>query len=241
MKWALLRLANALIAPAGVQLYRRGCDMRSVLKDMSRWSKAPATIFDLGAAKGDWSRMALNFFPRARVIAVDPLEERASSLERLKRADGRFEYVVAVAGPTDNGSVDLAVTPDLDGSTVDGAEGEVRSVPVRSIDGMVAQLGLEGPFFLKFDTHGFERPILEGAAETLRQTEFIVMEAYNFRHTAKTMLFHEMIAYMDSLGFRVFNLVDILQRPHDHALWQIDLFFARKNNPIFDSESFLGS
>lgn len=238
MKKQLLRLANGLIGPFGVQIYRKGIDMESVLKQMASWKPELNSVIDLGAARGHWSRMALDLFPGARVVGVDPLKEREPYLKRLKERDNRYDYVLAVAGREDGGMVELAVTPDLDGSTVHGSEGEVRSVPVHSVDGIVAMKGLKGPFFLKFDTHGFEKPILEGAEETLKDTKYMVMEAYNYRHSPDTLLFHEMITLLEGKGFRVFNLADPLQRPTDKALWQIDLFFARADDPIFASNSY---
>lgn len=234
----ILRRVNRVIAPTGAQLYRAGVDMDYALDWLARRDHQIASIFDLGAAQGDWSRMALNRFPRARIMGVDPLAERVADLERLKQENPRFDYVCAVAGAKDGGAVDLAVTADLDGSSVHGSEGQRRTVPVRSLDAIAAMKGLGGPYFLKFDTHGFERPILEGAGEVLAQTRFIVMEAYNFRHTPETLLFHEMIDYLGRRGFRVSHIVDVLNRPNDGALWQIDLMFARADDPIFDSDSF---
>lgn len=238
MKLQILSFANTMLAPTGVQLYRRGIDMESVLRRMAAWPHGINSIIDLGAARGEWSRMALRLFPQARVVGVDPLEEREPYLRKLKELHDRYDYVLAVAGKDEGGSVQLAVTPDLDGSSVHGREGVVREVPVRSLDAIAAEKHLEGPFFLKFDTHGFERPILESGAAVLAQTKYIVMEAYNYRHTPDTMLFHEMIEYMGSMGYRVFNLVDVLNRKFDGALWQIDLFFAREDDAIFSSDSY---
>lgn len=240
MKKQLLKLANSMLVPAGVQLYRRGIDMESVLRTMAARPHGINSIIDLGAARGHWSEMALALFPQAQIVGVDPLREREPYLKRLKEANSRYDYVLAVAGKDDGGTVELAVTPDLDGSSVHGREGEVRTVPVHSVDAIAQKHGLKGPFFLKFDTHGFERPILESAEQVLTQTKYMVMEAYNFRHTPDTMLFHEMIAYLEPKGFRVFNLVDVLNRASDGALWQVDLFFARADDPIFVNNSFRG-
>jgi len=241
-KKQIMRAANRLIAPTGAQLYRSGADMEYALGWLARRDKASddgiAGIFDLGAAQGNWSRMALDLFPNARIIGVDPLEERLPFLEKLKSQNARFDFVSAVAGGDDGGSVELAVTDDLDGSSVHGSEGATRTVSVQSVDGIAERTGLRGPYFLKFDTHGFELPILESAQNVLKQTRYIVMEAYNFRHTPETLLFHEMIAYLGEKGFRVSHLVDVLNRPSDGALWQVDLMFARDDDPIFESNSF---
>ena len=83
-------------------------------------------------------------------------------------------------------------------------------------------------------------PILDSATKTLEETSYIVMEVYNIRHVERTLLFHEMCALLETKGFRVFNMVDPLQRPFDGALWQMDLFFARHDNPIFANVTYKG-
>lgn len=238
MKRKLVKVANTMLTPLGAEIYRSGITMDAVLRQISRGDHRIASIIDLGAARGLWSRMALEMFPHAQVIGIDPLKERQPFLDALKSSHKRYDYVLAVAGETDGGTAELAVTDDLDGSKVDGGEGELRQVPVRTLDAIVAEKGLKGPYFLKFDTHGFEVPILAGAEKTLADTRYMVMEAYNFRHTPQTLLFHEMIALLAEKGFRVLNLVEPLQRPSDGALWQIDLFFARDDDPIFASNDF---
>lgn len=240
IKKNIMRSANRLLAPTGAQLYRAGADMEYALSWLAGRDHGIASILDLGAAKGDWSRQALALFPGARVVGVEPLAERKQLLEKLKAENSRFDYVSAVAGETDGELAQLAVTADLDGSSVHGTEGDVRSVPVHSVDGIAQSHGLTAPYFLKFDTHGFELPILKGAERVLAETRYIVMEAYNFRHTPETMLFHEMIAFMATKGFRVTHLVDVLNRPSDGAMWQIDLMFARDDDPVFTNDTFRG-
>ena len=234
----LLRQVNKVIAPTGAQLYRAGADMDYALDWLARRDHQIASILDLGAAQGDWSRMALDLFPKARVVGVDPLKERVPALEKLRAENPRFDFVSAVAGAPDGSTVELAVTPDLDGSSVHGSEGKRRMVPVRSVDAIARAMELKPPYFLKFDTHGFEKPILDSAASVLRDTRFLVMEAYNFRHTPETLLFHEMIDFLMQRGFRVSHIVDVLNRPGDGTLWQIDLMFARADDAIFDSDAF---
>ncbi|MEM9500346.1 MAG: FkbM family methyltransferase [Pseudomonadota bacterium] len=239
-KKQILRAANKLLAPTGAQLYRAGIDMESTLGWLAKRDHGIASILDLGAAKGDWSRMALDLFPKTRIVGVDPLKEREPYLKRLKSENDRYDYVLAVAGEDDGSTAELAVTDDLDGSSVHGREGEMRLVPVHSVDAIAEMKGLRGPYFLKFDTHGFEMPILKSAEKVLVETRFVVMEAYNFRHTPETLLFHEIIAYMATQGFRVSHLVDVMNRPSDGALWQVDLMFARDDDPVFASNAFRG-
>jgi FkbM family methyltransferase len=233
MKRRLLRIANAAIGPLGIQIYKSGMDMESAVKQMGNRAAEVRTVVDIGASDGRWSKMAMSHFPRARFIAVDPLIEREPRLQRLKAGNPNFDYVLCVAGEKENETVPLSVGDDLDGSTVGGREGTVRTVASHSIDSIVQLKQCVGPFVLKFDTHGFEVPILNGAAKTLRETQYIVMEVYNYRHTGGTLLFYEMCSLLDSMGFRCFNMADPMHRPADGSLWQMDLLFARKDNELF--------
>jgi len=238
MKRALLGIANRAIKPLGIQIYKTGLDMESVIGQMSKCAADVRTVVDIGASDGRWSKAAMAHFPRAKFVAVDPLVEREPKLKQLKASNRNFDYVLCVAGEQESEMVSLSVGDDLDGSTVDGNQGAVRSVPSHSIDSIVRQKQCVGPFILKFDTHGFEVPILQGAAKTLRETHYIVMEVYNYRHTTGTLLFYEMCALLDSHGFRCFNIADPMHRPLDGCLWQMDLFFARKGSDFFRDSSY---
>jgi FkbM family methyltransferase len=233
MKRRLLAIGNSLIRPLGAQIYRSGMDMESMVGMTAQLAPGSGTVFDIGASNGRWSRMAMPALPGWNFIGIDPLREREPALKALQAANPRFDYILCVAGEQDSEQIELAVSDDLDGSTVGGGSGSVRQVASHSIDAIVRLKNASGPYILKFDTHGFEVPILNGARATLESTLYIVMEVYNYRHTPGTLLFHEMCAMLDGLGFRCFGLADPMRRPLDGALWQFDLFFARKDNAIF--------
>jgi FkbM family methyltransferase len=238
MKRILADAANSLLRPLGIGIAKEGFDMHGAVMRLGRSAPGVASVVDIGASNGRWSEIALKAFPRARVVGIDPLAEREAELKALKLSEPRFDYVLCAAGPEADGIVELAVGDDIDGSTVGGGEGQVRKVPTASIDAIAERLALQGPFLLKFDTHGFELPILAGASHTLERTSHIIMEVYNFRHTAGTLLFHEMCAHMEKLGFRCFNMAEPMHRLTDQALWQMDLFFARTDDPVFASDNY---
>ncbi len=233
MKRTILKKVNSVLNIFGVQIYKSGIDMESVIKQMSAQASGIETVIDIGASNGRWSKMVMNYLKNSRFVAIDPLIEREAQLKKMKAAHEQFDYILCVAGEKENDTVSLTVGDDLDGSTVGGSNGAIRTVPSHSIDAIVRMKNLQGPFLIKFDTHGFEVPILRGAGETLKKTDYIVMEVYNYRHTEGTLLFYEMCAYLEKLGFRCFNMADPTLRPLDKTLWQMDLFFAKANNPVF--------
>jgi len=94
------------------------------------------------------------------------------------------------------------------------------------------------PYLLKLDTHGFELPILSGAKNILENTSLAVIEFYIFRLHSDAPLFHELCAYMDSIDFQVIDFSEPMWREKDMALWQMDLFFIKKDAPVFNSTTY---
>lgn len=236
MKLAIAKVLNWFLMPFGVKIVRNTHDqflMSAGLERIVAHNIEVNHIIDIGASDGKWSTAALRVFSEARLQAIEPLAERETALKTLKQKQSRFDFELCVAGDTDVDQVILNVASDLDGSTVGGRGGKERYVKQKTIDRIVSDKNLKGPFLLKFDTHGYEVPILDGAKETLLHTNVIIMEVYNFHITQSSLLFHEMCVHMEDLGFRCFDIVDPMLRKYDKAFWQMDIFFCRKDCQLF--------
>lgn len=235
----LQRVANAMLGPLGLHLLRRerAFDMDRLLARAAARNPAPATIIDIGASDGIWSLRACRHFPHAKFLLFEPLAERQEALARHKASHG-FEIVPAAAGAAP-GHITFRIDSALDGSGVAApGEAHTRTVPVETIDAVVAARGLIGPYGLKLDTHGHEVPVLEGATWTLQQTQLLIIEAYNFPLTPGCLRFHELCAWLEARGFRCCDLADPMRRPSDGALWQMDLAFAPATSPLFSSNTY---
>ncbi len=235
----LQRIANAILAPMGLHLMRhdRAFVMSGLLARARARGVAPATVIDIGASDGIWSLRALSCFPTAKFLLFEPLSERQAALAQLQKTHG-FDFVAAAAG-ANAGSVSFVVDSALDGSGVAGpGDTATRTVPVETIDAVVAARNLSGPYCLKLDTHGYEVAVLDGATDVLRQTHLLVIEAYNFTLTPGCLRFHELCAWLETRGFRCCDLADPMRRPKDGALWQVDLAFAPATSRFFVSNRY---
>lgn len=196
------------------------------------------SVIDVGASNGIWSERAVRHFPDAQFLLVEALREREPELARLTERYPKFSYVLAAAGES-AGNTTLNVADDLDGSAVGtGLGANARTVPMTTLDLEVARRQLRPPFFIKLDTHGFEVPILRGSPACLAQTAVLMIEVYNFHFTPWALLFPEMCAHLDGLGFRCFDMVNPILRVKDDCLWQMDLLFAPKSAAIFEYEQY---
>lgn len=195
------------------------------------------TLIDVGASNGSWSLLASRFSPGMACFMIEAQVEHAAELEKLKAARPVFDFVTAAAGDKD-GTV-FFQGGDLFGGVAahDPVGAGFCQVPMVTVDTMVRERGLEPPFLLKLDTHGFEVPILEGARETLACTELLVIEVYNFQLTPESLRFHEICSYLEARGFRCVDMCDPVFR-RDGVLWQMDLFFIPANSAEFSTNSY---
>lgn len=237
MKSKLLKLINNAISIFKVNLIKKSdnvFDIDSALNRLKQHGFRFASVIDIGAASGIWSKNVMHHFPSLNnVLAIEPLEERKVFLASLASSNSKFKFASCIAGEIDYETKTLHVSDDLDGTTVNGSGGLVRQVLVRSIDGLVSEHMIAGPFLIKFDTHGYEVPILKGASATLSNTEIIIMEVYNYSVSENSIRFHEMCTYLETLGFRCFDIVNPMLRPYDNTLWQADFFFCKKDHKMF--------
>lgn len=236
MKRALLNLINTFFRPFGAKIVKSESDvfdMSSAVHRIPKHGIPIKSVIDIGASNGKWIMDTIKAFPTASYLAIEPLAEREAALKQLAAKHNNIDYILCVAGETDGQQVMLNVSDDLDGSTVDAIGGNARSVPARTIDSIISEKKLEAPFLLKFDTHGYEIPILNGAKDTLEETNIIIMEVYNFKITDHALRFHEMCLHMEELGFRCYDIAGPMLRLHDNSFWQMDLLFCRSNSNIF--------
>jgi hypothetical protein len=69
----------------------------------------------------------------------------------------------------------------------------------------------------------------QGASASLAGTAAIIVETYVRQTQPQALLFHELCAWLALRGFRCIDVVDILRRPVDDSLWQMDMVFVRSD------------
>ena len=212
--------------------------MAGIIKRLHQQGPNFATIIDIGASDGQWSQLALECFPQKNYLLVEAQPVHNAALQVFSSGKPNVQVCMAAAG-SQTGEIHFDATDPYGGiaSPTPFPENNIV-VPVTTLDHEVKNRSLTGPFLIKFDTHGFEVPILEGAAEVLKQTAVIIMECYNFRISPDCLLFPEMCAYLAQHGFRCVDLGDVLHREQDAALWQMDIVFVKESSPAFEHSTY---
>jgi FkbM family methyltransferase len=189
----------------------------------------PATVFDVGAGAG--TPTLYQAFPDARHVLVEPLEEFSADLRGVVAAYGG-EHVLSAAGARE-GTVTLNVERGgllLSSILERVAEGESdverRDVRLTTLDAIRHKLDLEPPFGIKIDAEGYEGEVIEGAAELLAETQFVIAEvSLRPDRFDVTYPFADFVALMDRHGFRLCDILDAPRLKRARELQFIDAMF----------------
>src|SRR5262249_17595492 len=117
---------------------------------------------------------------------IDPNAIYENSLKAIKEVMGGH-YAIAAASDSE-GEVELTVSThpywsslrprdDSYWERINHLNQGTTKVPAVTLDGLVARLGLSGPYLLKLDVQGAEVQVLKGARELLAQTHVVICEA----------------------------------------------------------------
>ena len=197
------------------------------------------TVIDVGASNGCWSKLCMRHFAESDyyLIEANPLHDNDLSAFMNRKSNVRF--AIKAAGSNCGRTYFNYDKNDPDGGSL-ALKPNVNSieVPVTTIDHEVFTQKLKAPYLIKLDTHGFEVPILEGAKDTLLNTNLLIIEAYNFRLNDNSLKFYELCMFLDKLGFYPIEIADLSSRLVDNCLWQMDIFFIKKDRIEFSNNSY---
>ncbi len=212
--------------------------MNAALSRRVRQGMRAQTVIDVGASTGSWSKMAQEFISDAMYLLIEANNFHEGKLVELKKQNPKVDYVLAAAGDY-VGKIYFDAKDPFGGIASHEANiPDSITVPVTTIDVQVKERCLKPPFLIKLDTHGFEVPILNGAEETLKNTNLIIIEAYNFKLTQNSLRFWELCCHMKEKGFQPLDLCDPMHRPKDQAFWQMDIFFIPDSSREFKSNEY---
>jgi hypothetical protein len=103
---------------------------------------------------------------------------------------------------------------------------------MRTLDSIATVDKVSGPLLLKLDVQGYELEVLRGAERLLQITEVAIFEASLIQYNEGSPLIDEIIAFMAERGFVVFDFCGQARRETDHALFQTDIAFVRRESPL---------
>jgi FkbM family methyltransferase len=206
---------------------------------LRRLGFAPRHVVDVGANRGTWTRAAFKYFPNAVYTLVEPQDHLRSYSQDLIAQGCKLKWINAGCGDF-SGTLPLFVSYRDDASTfVDWHEGWPRiTVPIMTLNEVVAFSGAGLPEMVKIDAEGFDLKVLAGASDLLGKTDIFLVEAVVCSiGGADENTIAEVVSFMAKAGYNLMDITDLNRSPKHGVLWLCELAFLREGSPLLDAVS----
>ena len=190
----------------------------------------PKTILDIGAYKGEWTKMCLKIYPDAKYYLFEP--QKRLELVFKKPLPNNIIYENILLGQKNHHNVNFYENKTSSSVFRFGNHNNPTPKKTISLDSFSNKQKISSIDILKIDVQGYELEVLKGAVSSLKNTQFIIVEVSFLEIYEKAPLAHEVIQFLDIQNFQIFDIVDFKFRPLDRILYQVDMFFIKKDSII---------
>ena len=200
-------------------------------------SRSVDCVIDVGANVGQFGRALRNRGYKGRIISFEPISTVYQLLVEEAAGDALWETKNFAIGdssgtaPINIGSNSalssfLPVSELVIPNSVRSFRERSETVVVRTLDDFGAEVS--GNVFLKSDTQGFERQVLEGAKTLLRRLCGVQLELPIVHLYQGTWTLPQAVEYMSKNGFAVSQIYPVTFLIRDNvSLQEVDAIFRR--------------
>lgn len=237
-----LRLWLQKSARIDLQRYPRADPLWPVFQTIN--SLNVSHVVDVGANSGEYSANLRRLGYGGSITSLEPIASAFSRLRETARGDRNWNTVRVALGEAvgqatinvaGNNAASSSFLPMLDAHRVAAPEVDyvgTETVPITTLDNLWRERRWDltrGSFFLKLDVQGFERAVLTGAAETLRNRQLVAIQLEtSFRQLYQdSWLYSEALEFLSNHGFAFHCLIPGFTDLKNGALMQADLVVTR--------------
>jgi FkbM family methyltransferase len=224
------RITNQLLGKFSLQLARSGKlpSWEYCLDHIKTSGFKPETVFDVGVARG--TEILYRAFPDAFYYLIDPSRESLPHMEALQKQLKAKILNCALADRAGEVALNVPNVENIGGSSImrKFSSGQTYMVKTERLDALVGDF--EQPSLCKIDVQGAAMLVLEGMEGILPKVDLFIVESNVFAPAGDDV--HRIIAFLGARKFVLYDIADVIRRPIDSALGQLDLVFVKEDSPF---------
>lgn len=201
-------------------------------------------VLDVGANTGQYVGYLRAAGWTGKVVSFEPVASVHGVLANNAAGDAAWKVAPAMALGAEDGEAEITVSRETDMSSLlplrdeilavspsSGAAG-TEKVEVRALDSLFDDYaGADDRVFLKIDTQGFERAVLDGARNSLPRIIGLQVELSLTPLYQGEALWRELVDRLEGEGFDLRFVLPGYYDRHLHRMLQIDGLFFRHGGP----------
>jgi FkbM family methyltransferase len=240
MKDQLLRLIRFIINPIGYDIvkYRKTHPSHIVLNHLKVHDIK--TVLDIGANEGQYSINLRKAGFRGRIISFEPLNAAFQSLSGHSSADKNWQvYNFALGDKNSISSIHVSshspsssILPmtRLHTEAAPGSEYvKEETIEIKKLDSIYSTLEVEDDrVFIKVDTQGYEKKVLDGAISTLPRITGIQLELSAALLYEGEETYYSICRFIEERGFHLVQVIPGFTHRTTNEMLQFDALFFRK-------------
>lgn len=206
-----------------------------ILTNLKRLINEIDVIIDVGANSGQFTKASSYFYPKAKIFAFEPLEDlykknkenfkNASNIEFHQLAFGNEEgHINFYKNAYGHVSSALEISEEnkfYPKETITKVE-----VPISKVDSFFKERNLSKKTLLKLDVQGFELEVLKGAIETLKNIDYVIIEANLEKLYNQQPTFNMVNKFLLAHGFDLHGMLDF-NLGNKNKYIEIDLLYKK--------------
>lgn len=198
------------------------------------------TVVDVGANDGGFGRFLREGGFHGSILSFEPLEDAHHSLTAAASGDADWHVAPRMALGAENKEIEINVAGNSTSSSIlpmlsTHTEAAPQSryigsqrVPLCRLDGVShSVIDQSGAILLKIDTQGYEMPVLQGAAALMPRIRGVLLELSLTPLYEGQTLYLDMIDWMTSQGFELWNVIPGFVDQTSGRMLQMDGVFFR--------------
>lgn len=196
-------------------------------------------VVDVGANIGQYGSELRNIGYKGRIISFEPTSEAFHKLKKTAAKDNLWEIHNMSLGERDGestiniskNSVSSSILNDLPQLTDSAPEAtfiKKETIKIKKLDTIFKDLNVKGKnIYLKIDTQGYEKMVLDGAVESLKNINGIQIEMALIPSYEGSLTFEEMSDKLKSLGFKLTTIESGHYNKKTGELFEVDGVFFK--------------
>lgn len=240
MKQKLHRFLNSTLVKIGFELLTfPGGLLKRRIELMKRFNIN--FVLDVGANTGQYAANLRQAGYKGEILSFEPLNEAFSLLKKHTQQDKHWKAEQIGLGNFDGESMINVSENSVSSSILNIRKEHVEAVPeskyisqekitICKLDSIFNKYELNGKnYFLKIDTQGFEKEVIDGAIQSLGKITGIQVEMSLVQLYEGESVYDDLKKLIESFGFELYSIEPGFSDPDSGKLMQIDgIFFRNK-------------